>query len=257
MFDWIATPEGWLALASLVSLEIVLGIDNIIFISILVSRLPEHQQERARLIGLSLALICRLLLLASLFWIMKLVEPLFSVLEQDISGRDLILIFGGLFLLAKATLEIHHSLEIEQVDDAAQHKQVTFGSVLVQIAIIDMVFSLDSVITAVGLVQYISIMVIAVLASIIVMMVSARSIANFIDKNPTLKMLALSFLMMIGITLIGEGLGMHVPKGYIYFAMAFSLVVELMNIRIRRKVESKPIHLSHFIEPQSQKDVTS
>lgn len=251
MFDWIATPEGWLALASLVSLEIVLGIDNIIFISILVGRLPEHQRDRARIIGLSLALISRLLLLASLFWIMKLVEPLFTVFGQGITGRDIILILGGLFLLAKATLEIHHSLEVEQINEASSKKSTTFAMVLVQVAIIDVVFSLDSVITAIGMVQHISIMVIAVLASIAVMMLASKSISLFVDKNPTIKMLALSFLMIIGMTLVGEGFGMHVPKGYIYFAMAFSLCVELLNIRVRRNVESKPIQLSRYIDPRS------
>lgn len=247
MFDWIFTPEGWIALASLVSLEIVLGIDNIIFISILCGRLPEHQRERARIIGLSLAMFSRLALLASLFWIMKLVAPLFSILGNEISGRDLILIIGGLFLLAKATLEIHHSLEIEQVDES-NLKTATFGMVLAQIAIIDVVFSLDSVITAVGMVQHISIMVIAVVASIAVMLLAAKTISTFVDRNPTIKMLALSFLMMIGIALVGEGFELHIPKGYIYFAMAFSLSVELLNIRIRRNKETKPILLSHYIE---------
>lgn len=249
MFDWIFTPEGWIAIASLVSLEIVLGIDNIIFISILVGRLPEQQRDRARLIGLSLAMVSRLILLASLFWIMKLVQPLFTVLGQAFSGRDIVLILGGLFLLAKATLEIHHSLEVEQIGEASNNKPAKFSFILVQIAIVDVVFSLDSVITAVGLVQHISIMVIAVIASVAVMLFSAKTIGTFVDKNPTIKMLALSFLMMIGITLVGEGLGMHVPKGYIYFAMAFSLVVELMNIRVRRNVKSEPIQLSRYIEP--------
>lgn len=252
MFDWIFTPEGWVALTSLVALEIVLGIDNIIFISILCGRLPEHQRDRARVIGLTLAMFSRLALLASLFWIMKLVTPLFTVLGNEISGRDLILIFGGLFLLAKATLEIHHSLEIEQADQASI-KTVTFGMVLAQIAIIDVVFSLDSVITDVGMVKHISIMVLAVLASIAVMMLAAKTISTFVDRNPTIKMLALSFLMMIGIALIGEGFELHIPKGYIYFAMAFSLSVELMNIRVRRTKETKPIILSHFIEDKELK----
>lgn len=249
MFDWIASPEGWIALASLVSLEIVLGIDNIIFISILVARLPEHQRDRARFIGLSLAMVSRLFLLASLFWIMKLVTPIFIVLGQEISGRDIILIVGGLFLLAKGTLEVHHSLEVEHTSSASNTKTATFGMVLAQIAIIDVVFSLDSVITAIGLVQHISIMVIAVLASVGVMMFSAKAIGDFVDRNPTIKMLALSFLMMIGITLVGEGLGMHVPKGYIYFAMVFSLSVELLNIRVRKNKVSEPIKLSRYIDP--------
>lgn len=257
MFDWIATPEGWIALASLVSLEIVLGIDNIIFISILVGRLPEHQRDRARFIGLSLAMVSRLILLAGLVWIMKLVHPLFSLLGQEFSGRDIILVLGGLFLLAKATLEIHHSLEIEQLDEKSKKKQATFAMVLAQIAIVDVVFSLDSVITAVGLVQQISIMVIAVLSSIGVMLLAAKPIGIFVDRNPTIKMLALSFLMMIGITLVGEGLGMHVPKGYIYFAMTFSLAVELLNIRIRRKIESEPIKLSRYMEPPTKSTVQS
>lgn len=252
MFDWIVTPEGWLALASLVSLEIVLGIDNIIFISILCAKLPAHQRDRARMIGLSLAMISRLILLASLFWIMKLVTPLFVIVGNEISGRDLILIFGGLFLLAKATLEIHHSLEIEEKDQS-DYKAATFGMVLAQIAIIDVVFSLDSVITAVGMVQHISIMVIAIVTSVAVMLFAARSVSEFVDRNPTIKMLALSFLMMIGVALIGEGFGLHIPKGYIYFAMAFSLGVELLNIKVRQNKQTKPIVLSHFIEDREPK----
>jgi len=251
MLDWIASPEAWIALASLISLEIVLGIDNIIFISILVGRLPEQQRDRARLIGLALAMVSRILLLLSLFWVMKLVTPLFSLFGHTVSGRDIILIIGGLFLLSKGTLEIHHSLEIEHSNEDATSQKATFGMILTQIAIIDVVFSLDSVITAIGMVQNVPIMIIAVLVSVAVMMCAAKAIGTFVDRNPTIKMLALSFLMMIGITLVAEGFGIQVPKAYIYFAMVFSLSVELLNIRVRRHTMSQPIKLSRFIEEKS------
>ncbi len=234
MFEWIYSPEAWIALTTLVALEIVLGIDNIIFISILVGRLPEHQRNKARKIGLGLAMASRLVLLFSLVWVMGLVAPLFSVFGNEISGRDIILVVGGLFLLAKATHEIHASLEIQEATEQAT-KAGAFMSILIQIAILDVVFSIDSVITAVGLVDHISIMVIAVVISVLVMLLAAESIGKFVDANPTIKMLALSFLMMIGLTLIAEGFDVHVPKGYIYFAMAFSFVVELLNIRVRSR----------------------
>lgn len=245
MFEWITQPEAWIALTTLIALEIVLGIDNIIFISILVGRLPQHQRDKARTIGLSLAMGTRLALLFCLVWVMGLVEPLFSVFQHEISGRDLILIAGGLFLLAKSTHEIHSSLELPGPDET-KPKQASFLSILAQIAILDVVFSLDSVITAVGLVDHISIMVIAVIVSVAVMLFSARPIGSFVDQNPTIKMLALSFLILIGFTLIAEGLDVHVPKGYIYFAMAFSFAVELLNIRVRarRQRPTQPITLS-------------
>lgn len=234
MFEWIANPEAWIALVTLTSLEIVLGIDNIIFISILVGRLPESQRSKGRIIGLSLAMIARILLLLSLAWIMKLTAPLFSVYAYEISGRDLILILGGLFLLAKSTHEIHHSLEGEE-SDKNENKKVSFSSVLIQIALLDIVFSLDSVITAVGLAKDIPVMVIAIIVAVIVMMLTAKTLGEFVDNHPTIKMLALSFLILVGVSLIGEGFEMHIPKGYIYFAMAFSIGVELLNLKVRRR----------------------
>ena len=236
MFDWIFLPEAWVALATLLALEIVLGIDNIIFISILVGRLPPQQRELARRLGIGFAMLTRLALLFSLAWIIGLVEPWFSVLGQEISGRDLVLALGGLFLLAKATHEIHLSLEAPQEAEASMAAAARNGMVgiVVQIALLDIVFSLDSVITAVGLVDHLSVMVIAILGAVAVMLFAARSIGDFVDRHPSIKMLALSFLMMIGLTLMAEGFDVHVPKGYIYFAMAFSVVVELLNIRVRR-----------------------
>lgn len=236
MFDWIFLPEAWVALATLLALEIVLGIDNIIFISILVGRLPPQQRELARRLGIGFAMLTRLALLFSLAWIIGLVEPWFSVLGQEISGRDLVLILGGLFLLAKATHEIHLSLEAPQEAEASMAAAARNGMVgiVVQIALLDIVFSLDSVITAVGLVEHLSVMVLAILGAVAVMLFAARPIGDFVDRHPSIKMLALSFLMMIGLTLMAEGFDVHVPKGYIYFAMAFSVVVELLNIRVRR-----------------------
>lgn len=234
MFEWFLYPEAWIALGTLVALEIVLGIDNIIFISILVGRLPNEQRDIARKLGLGLAMATRLLLLFSLVWVMGLIEPLFTVFEEEISGRDIILILGGLFLLAKSTHEIHGSLEIQESVDT---KPVVSGfmSVLVQIAILDIVFSLDSVITAVGLVDHLSIMVIAVVISVGVMLFAAKPIGDFVDENPTIKMLALSFLILIGFTLVAEGFDVHIPKGYIYFAMAFSFAVEMLNMKVRKQ----------------------
>ena len=243
MFEWIASPEAWIALGTLLALEIVLGIDNIIFISILVGRLPESQRHKARQFGIAVALLTRLALLFSISWVMGLVAPLFSLAGQEISGRDLILILGGLFLLAKSTHEIHNSLEIVTEPDKAAASG-TFVSVIIQIAILDVVFSLDSVITAVGLVDQLSIMVIAIVGAVLVMLLAAKSIGDFVDSHPTIKILALSFLILVGVTLMAEGLDVHVPKGYIYFAMAFSVCVELINIRMRKKKQTAAIKLN-------------
>jgi predicted tellurium resistance membrane protein TerC len=231
--EWISSPEAWIALTTLTLLEIVLGVDNIIFISILVGRLPEAQRQRARVLGLGFAMGTRILLLLLLTWIMRLQATLFSVLDVDISGRDLILIGGGLFLLAKATLEIHHSLEGAETH-GSEVKYAGFLSVIVQIGLIDIVFSLDSVITAVGLADDVAVMIIAIVIAVGVMMFAAGAIGRFVDNHPTIKMLALSFLVLIGVALIAEGVELHIPKGYIYFAMAFSVMVEMLNIRIRR-----------------------
>ncbi len=236
MLEWITDPSAWMALATLTLLEIVLGIDNIIFISILVAKLPEHQRNRARRLGLSLAMLSRIALLLSLAWIMRLTEPLFTIMAFEVSGRDLILIGGGLFLIAKATHEIHGSLEGEDETSAAAAGANTFLMTLVQIAIIDIVFSLDSVITAVGMADHVPVMVLAIIAAVGIMMFAAKPIGDFVDDHPTVKMLALSFLIIVGMALVGEGFDMHIPKGYIYFAMAFSLVVEMINIRMRKKM---------------------
>ncbi len=239
--EWLSDPQAWAALATLTALEIVLGIDNIIFISILVGRLPAHQRERARILGLGLAMGTRLLLLASLTWVMTLTDPLFTTLGQEISGRDLILIGGGLFLLIKSTTEIHEGLEGSE--ETSQHRAAaSFAGVLAQIAVIDIIFSLDSVITAVGLAQQLSVMAIAIVISVIVMMFAARTISEFVDRHPTVKMLALSFLILVGTALIAEGLEFHIPKGYIYFAMAFSVGVEMLNLRIRRRATPVKLH---------------
>ena len=235
MFEWIADPQAWIALFTLTALEIVLGIDNIIFISILVGRLPEAQRQSARLLGLGLAMIMRIILLLSLTWIMKLTEPLFTVLAQEISGRDIILLVGGLFLVAKSTHEIHHAMTPHDENETeVKVKKVGFTAILTQIAILDIVFSLDSVITAVGMVDNIQVMIIAIIAAVGVMMFAAKPIGDFVDTHPTLKVLALSFLILIGVTLIAESLDFHIPKGYIYFAMAFSVVVEMINIKMRK-----------------------
>lgn len=239
--EWIAEPQAWVALATLTALEVVLGIDNIIFISILVSRLPPQQRDKARIIGLSLAMGTRIVLLLSLAWIMRLNTPLFSILGEEISGRDIILIGGGLFLLAKSTFEIHNSLE--GTEEHTQKVQVaSFGAILVQIAILDIVFSLDSVITAIGMVEQIPVMVIAIVIAVLLMMVASRPIGEFVDTHPTVKMLALSFLVLVGVTLIAEGFDLHIPKGYIYFSMAFSVAVEMLNLRLRKKARS-PVKL--------------
>jgi len=239
--ELLSDPQVWLAFATLTALEIVLGIDNIIFISILVGRLPEHQRGRGRTIGLGLAMLTRILLLLSITWVMSLSADLFSVAGFGVSGRDLILIGGGLFLLAKSTLEIHHSLESEEEAQRAI-ASATFLGVITQIAIIDIVFSLDSVITAVGMADHVEVMIAAVIVAVFVMMFLSGPISAFVDRHPTIKMLALSFLILIGMALVGEGLGFHIPKGYIYFAMAFSVVVEMLNIQVRKR-RPEPVKL--------------
>lgn len=238
MFEWLASPEAWVALATLMALEIVLGIDNIIFISILVGKLSAQQRDKARRIGLMLAMVSRLMLLFSLAWVMGLVEPLFTLFNHQISGRDIILVLGGLFLIAKSTHEIHASFEDTETPSTTV-ASAGFFAILMQIAVLDVVFSLDSVITAVGLVNHLNIMVIAIVASVLVMLVAAKPIGDFVDANPTIKMLALSFLILVGFTLIAEGFDVHVPKGYIYFAMLFSFLVEMINIKLRTNNDKK------------------
>jgi len=235
--EWLSDPQAWIALVTLTALEIVLGVDNIIFISILVGRLPAAQRQRARVLGLAFAMITRIGLLLSLAWVMTLVDPLFTIVGREISGRDLILIGGGLFLLWKSVHEIHSSLEGDEDEGSAvaTAARASFASIIVQIGIIDIVFSLDSVITAVGMADHVSIMVIAIVIAVGVMMFSAKAIGEFVDRHPTVKMLALSFLILVGVALIAEGLEFHIPKGYIYFAMAFSVGVEMLNIRGRSK----------------------
>ncbi len=248
--DWIADPQAWIAFLTLVALEIVLGIDNIIFISILSGKLPAEQQARARYIGLGLALILRVILLFSLSWVIGLTAPLFTVLHQEISGRDLILLAGGLFLLGKATFEIHDSLEGEH-GHASRGAGASFVSIIIQILLLDAVFSLDSVITAIGMVDDVTIMIAAVVVAIAFMMFFAAPVGAFVGRHPTIKMLALSFLLLIGLTLIVEAFDVHVPKGYIYFAMGFSVFVELLNIRLRKK--SKPVQLHERYTPEPEK----
>lgn len=245
MFEWIVDPQAWLALATLTALEIVLGIDNIIFISILVERLPEKQRNQARIIGLSLAMGTRILLLLSLTWIMKLTDPLFEIFAHAFSGRDLIMLGGGLFLIAKSTHEVHNSLESPQETVSTnQVAQANLTTTLIQIALIDIIFSLDSVITAVGMAREVVVMIIAVIISVGIMMFAAKAIGDFVEQHPTFKMLALSFLILVGVALLGEGLGFHIPKGYIYFSMAFSVGVEMLNMKIRAKksVETLKLH---------------
>jgi predicted tellurium resistance membrane protein TerC len=244
--DWVTEPEAWIALLSLTALEIVLGVDNIIFISILVGRLPEAQRQRARYIGLGLAMVMRIALLLSLAWMMRLTEPLITVTRYELSGRDLILIIGGLFLLVKSVLEIHNSLEGEGAEGHGGRAAANFVGTLIQIAIIDIVFSLDSVITAVGMVDELPVMVLAIVIAVGIMMFAAKPIGEFVDTHPTIKMLALSFLILIGVALVGEGFELHIPKGYIYFAMAFAVAVEMLNLRLRK--QRQPIKLRKELE---------
>jgi predicted tellurium resistance membrane protein TerC len=239
--EWMTHFQSWVALATLTTLEIVLGIDNIIFISVLVGRLPQERRNRARILGLGLAMFSRILLLLSLTWVMSLKRPLFEVFSRELSARDLILVAGGLFLLAKSTREIHHSLMGTEGHVKGRASAQMFA-VLAQIAVLDIVFSLDSVITAIGLANHVTIMMAAIVLAVGVMMLSAGAIGRFVDDHPTIKMLALSFLLLVGFTLFGEGLGLVIPKGYIYFAMGFSVGVEFLNLRVRRRME-KPIHL--------------
>jgi predicted tellurium resistance membrane protein TerC len=248
MLEVFQTPEGWVSLLSLSAMEIVLGIDNIVFISILSAKLPVEQQPRARRVGLMLALVMRLGLLFSISWLMRLTEPLFTVFTQEISGRDLILLSGGLFLVGKATYEIHDKLEVKHEVGKVAAGSATFGAIIFQIVLLDIVFSLDSVITAVGMAPALIIMVIAMVLAVGVMLLFAGSISAFVERHPTIKMLALSFLLLIGVMLVAEGMGQHISKGYIYFAMAFSLVVEMLNLRMRRA--HSPVKLHHpFEEP--------
>jgi predicted tellurium resistance membrane protein TerC len=231
--EWMATPEAWIALATLTVLEIVLGIDNVVFIAIVAGRLPDTQQEKAWRIGLGLAMLTRLALLFSIVWVTRLTTPLFSMLGHPFSGRDLILIGGGLFLLGKATHELHHNLEGDRKSEGKKSRGwgTTFTGVLVQIVLLDIIFSLDSVITAVGIADQVAVMSLAIIIAVGVMMMAAQSISGFIRRHPTVKMLALSFLLLIGMALVAEGVGQHIPKGYLYFAMGFSIFVEMMNLR--------------------------
>ena len=239
--EWMSSADGWIALLTLTVLEIVLGIDNIVFISILAGKLPAAQRERARKVGLMLAMVMRVLLLLSITWVMRLTDPLFEVFSQEISGRDLILIIGGLFLLAKSTHEIHDKLEGEE-GHASAKVVASFNAVIIQILLLDVVFSLDSVITAVGMAEDVSVMIIAVVVAVGVMLLSSSAIGEFVERHPTVKMLALSFLILIGVSLMAEGFDQHIPKGYIYFAMGFSVFVEMINLRVRGKTAPVQLH---------------
>jgi predicted tellurium resistance membrane protein TerC len=239
--EWLSNPQAWIGLLTLTALEIVLGIDNVVFISILAGKLGPAMQGRARRVGLALAMIMRILLLLSLTWVMSLTRPLMSIFDFDLTGRSLILITGGLFLLAKSTREIHDKLESTRESGAARVRP-SFLSVIVQILLLDIIFSLDSVITAVGMVDHIGVMIAAVVLAVAVMMIFAGMISAFVERHPTFKMLALSFLLLIGVNLIGEGLGFHIPKGYTYFAMGFSVFVEMLNLRLRKQ-RTQPVKL--------------
>ncbi len=244
--DWLTDPEIWISLLTLTALEIVLGIDNVIFISILAGKLPANQQNKARKLGLSLALITRILLLMSLTWIMRLTAPLFTlpVLHEEISGRDLVLLVGGLFLIWKSVREVHEKLEVEDGHATKTRTAASFASVIVQILLLDIVFSFDSVITAIGMANQLAVMVAAVVIAVGVMLAFSGMISDYVNRHPTLKMLALSFLILIGVTLVGEGLGRHIPKGYIYFSMAFAFGVEMLNLRMRSKEKKlQPVEL--------------
>lgn len=247
MIELLTDPQAWMAFATLTMLEVVLGIDNVVFISILADKLPAHQRDRARKIGLGLAMLMRIALLFSLAWIIRLTAPWFTVIGQEISGRDLVMIAGGLFLLAKSTHEIHSNLEGAQ-GHASARVAPSFGAVLLQIVLLDIVFSLDSVITAVGMADELAIMVAAVVVAVGVMLVFARSISEFVSRHPTIKMLALSFLLLIGMVLVAEGFDQHIPKGYIYFAMAFSLFVEMLNLRARKAPAPVSLHQKYVAE---------
>jgi predicted tellurium resistance membrane protein TerC len=242
MIEWLTNPQTWIALVTLTSLEIVLGVDNVIFVSILAGKLPVAQQPRARRLGLFLAMFMRIALLFSITWLTRLTAPLFAVIGHEFSGRDLILLIGGLFLIGKATYEIHDKLEGEEGHGTAR-VAASFSAVIIQVMLLDIVFSLDSVITAVGMANDLAVMVAAVVAAVGVMMVSADAIAGFVDRHPTVKILALSFLLLIGVSLMADGLHQHIPKGYIYFAMAFSVFVEMINLRARGR--TKPVELRH------------
>jgi predicted tellurium resistance membrane protein TerC len=247
-FSWLSSPEAWISLLTLTILEIVLGIDNIIFISILSGKLPEAQRAKARQIGLAVALVSRILLLLSISWVMSLTKPIFNLGTNEITGRDLVLLLGGLFLVWKAVKEIHHKLE--GAEDSAGNKVVaSFAAVIVQIAILDIVFSLDSVITAVGMAKHIEVMIIAVVISVGVMLAFAGTISGFVEKHPAVKMLALAFLVLIGVNLIAEGMGQHIPKAYTYFAMGFAVVVEMLNIKMSKK-GVKPVELRNVPHDQ-------
>jgi predicted tellurium resistance membrane protein TerC len=242
MIEWLMNPQTWIALVTLTALEIVLGVDNVIFVSILASKLPPAQQPRARRLGLFLAMFMRIALLFSITWLIRLTAPLFGVLGHEFSGRDLILLVGGLFLIGKATYEIHDKLEGDEGHGSAR-VAASFAAVIIQVMLLDIVFSLDSVITAVGMANDLAVMVAAVVIAVGVMMVSAGAIAGFVDRHPTVKVLALSFLLLIGVSLMADGLHQHIPKGYIYFAMAFSVFVEMINLRVRNR--TKPVELRH------------
>jgi len=246
--EWITSPEAWIALLTLTTLEIVLGIDNIIFLTIIVSRMPAEQQKSGRVLGLGLAMLSRIALLLSITWVMRLTNELFTAFGHGVTGRDLILLGGGLFLLAKSTHEIHQSLEgTEEV--IKERSASNFVMTLIQIALIDIVFSLDSVITAVGLAKDIPVMILAIMIAVGIMMVAAQTIGEFVERHPTIKMLALSFLILVGATLVAEGAGFEFPRGYVYFAMAFSVSVEMLNLRLRKK-EAEPVHLRKAIEEE-------
>jgi predicted tellurium resistance membrane protein TerC len=244
MLELLTNPQAWIAFATLTALELVLGIDNIIFISILVDKLPARQRDMARRLGLFMAMFMRIGLLLALGWIIGLTAPLFTVLRQEISGRDLVLILGGLFLIWKSTGEIHQSMEGEE-GEISNAVKATFAAVIVQIMLVDLVFSLDSIITAVGMVDELAVMIAAVIASVGLMMVFARAIGRFVSDHPTIKMLALSFLVVVGVVLVAEGFDHHVPKGYVYFAMAFSVVVEMLNIRLRKRTRPVRLHSAY------------
>ena len=239
---WLSDPQSWLALTTLTALEIVLGIDNIIFISILTGKLPQQQRTKAQRVGLALAMVTRLLLLFSLTWIMRLTEPFFSILGHGVSGRDIILIVGGLFLLAKSTMEIHDKLEGEEQHSSGATGRASFRGIIIQIMFLDIIFSLDSVITAVGMASQLAVMATAVVLAVGVMMFFAGAVSAFVDRHPTIKVLALSFLLLIGVSLVADGLSFHIPKGYIYFAMAFSVLVEMINLKVRKNA-TQPVKL--------------